>query len=92
MNGLYTRNFRNLHLKEILEKDYEGPRVILDNRYKLVIGPGENPTIELFEIRKDPAEKNDLSDTRADVVKNLERQLEDWQKSVLESLIGADYQ
>jgi arylsulfatase A-like enzyme len=92
MNGLYTRNFRNLHLKEILEKDYEGPRVILDNRYKLVIGPGENPTIELFEIRKDPAEKNDLSEAKMDVVKNLERQLEDWQTSVLKSLIGADYQ
>lgn len=92
MNGLYTRNFRNLHLVEILEKDYEGPRVILDNQYKLVLGPGENPTIELFEIRKDPAEKNDLSETKAEVVKNMEQQLYDWQTSVLESLIGVDYQ
>ena len=91
MNGIYTRNFRNLHLSEISEQDYEGPRVILDNRYKLVIGPGKDPTVELFEIRKDPAEKNDLSESRAEVVMNLERQLEVWQTSVLESLTGADY-
>ncbi len=91
MNGIYKRNFRNLHLREISEQDYEGPRVILDNRYKLVIGPGKKPTVELFEIRKDPAEKNDLSESRAEVVMNLERQLEDWQTSVLESLTGADY-
>jgi len=92
MNGLYTRNFRNLHLTEITEQDYEGPRVILDNQYKLVIGPGDNPTLELFEIRKDPAEKKNVSEANEEVVKNLERQMEDWQKSVLESLTGADYQ
>jgi arylsulfatase A-like enzyme len=91
MNGLYTRNFRNLHLREITERDYEGPRVILDNRYKLVIGPGHDPTVELFEIRKDPAEQHDLSETRREVVENLEKQLEDWQTSVLESLMGVDY-
>jgi len=91
MNGLYTRNFRNFHLSEIIEQDYEGSRVILDNRYKLVIGSGKDPTVELFEIRKDPAEKHDLSRSRPDAVKNLERQLEDWQTSVLGSLTGEDY-
>jgi len=91
MNGIYTRNFQNLHLAEISKQDYEGPRVILDNQHKLVIGPGKDPTVELFEIRNDPAEKNDLSGSRVEVVKNLERQLEDWQTSVLESLTGADY-
>lgn len=91
MNGHYTRNFRNFHLRDISEQDYEGPRVILDNRYKLVIGPGEDPTVELFEIRKDPGEKNDLSDSMVEVVKDLERQLRDWQTSVLTSLTGADY-
>jgi hypothetical protein len=65
--------------------------VILDNQYKLVIGPGENPMVELFEIRNDPAEKNDLSESRAEVVARLEQQLEDWQTSVLESLTGAEY-
>ncbi|MCK5461835.1 MAG: hypothetical protein KAI95_02425, partial [Bacteroidales bacterium] len=92
MNGLYTRNFLNFQLEKISEQDYEGSRVILDNRYKLVIGPGKNPTVELFKIREDPAEKNDLSETNVEVVKNLEQQLEDWQTSVLESLTGTDYQ
>jgi len=91
MNGLYTRNFRNFQLEKISDQDYEGSRVILDNRYKLVIGPGKNPTVELFEIREDPAEKYDLSETNVEVVKNLEKQLEDWQTSVLESLTGSDY-
>jgi len=92
MNGIYTRNFRNLHLDDISEQDYVGPRVLLDNNYKLVIGPGQDPSVELFEIRKDPAEKDDLSKSKAEVVKSLELQLKDWQTSVLESLTGADYQ
>jgi arylsulfatase A-like enzyme len=92
MNGLYTRNFRNFQLEKILEQDYEGSRVILDNHYKLVIGPGKDPTVELYNIREDPDEKNDLSKTNVELVNNLEQQLEDWQTSVLESLTGADYQ
>jgi arylsulfatase A-like enzyme len=92
MNGIYTRNFRNFHLGEILEQDYEGPRVILDNRHKLVIGPGDTPTVELFEIREDPAEQQDISGTNAELVNDLEMQLRDWQTSVLKSLRGEDYQ
>jgi arylsulfatase A-like enzyme len=91
MNGLYTRNFRNFHLEEITEQDYEGSRVIQDNRYKLVIGGGQDPVVELFEIRADPAEKNDISESNADVVKAMLGQLEEWQASVLESLKGEDY-
>jgi arylsulfatase A-like enzyme len=91
MNGIYTRNFRNFHLGEITEQDYEGSRVILDNRYKLVIGPGPDPVIELFKIREDPGEQHDISGENADVVQTLEKQLADWQTSVLQSLKGADY-
>lgn len=90
MNGLYTRNFRNFHYQES-GQDYEGPRVILDKRYKLVIGPGSVPARELFDLQTDPAEKHDLSETRAELADELERQLRDWQQSVLSSLTGADY-
>lgn len=91
MQGRYTRNFRNYQYREIQEQDYEGPRVILDNRYKLVLGTGKDPVVELFDLRTDPAEENDLSETEPVVVDSLERRLEDWQLSVLQSLTGADY-
>ncbi len=92
MQGIYTRNFRNWQYREILEQDYEGPRVVLDNRYKLVLGTGKDPVIELFDLRKDPAEKKNLSETEPEVVDNLKQQLKAWQLSVLRSLTGADYQ
>jgi arylsulfatase A-like enzyme len=94
MDGRYTRNFRNFRHEEITERDYEGPRVILDNRYKLVVeGQGDSESErELFDIRTDPAEKINLVETKPEVAGNLERQLKNWQRSVLESLTGADYQ
>eukprot|EP00913_Durusdinium_trenchii_P023372 g21950.t1 len=36
MAGRFTRNFQNFHHPEVAEHDYEGPRVLLDNNYKLV--------------------------------------------------------
>jgi len=93
MDGRYTRNFRNFHHAEITEQDLEGPRVILDNRYKLVVDsqPGSESARELFDLRNDQAEKNDLHETEPEIAKKLERQLRDWQQSVLNSLTGADY-
>jgi arylsulfatase A-like enzyme len=92
MNGLYTRNFRNFHLDRITEQDYEGSRVILDKQFKLVVGPGKDPVIELFQIREDPAEEHDISEANADIVRAMQGQLEDWQTSVLRSLKGEDYE
>lgn len=88
MGGRLTRNFRNLRHPTIRESDYAGPRAILDNRYKLVVA-GTRP--ELFDVRKDPAEKNNLFETHPEVAQQLSRQLRDWQTSVLTSLTGADY-
>lgn len=91
--GLYTRNFQNFHHRTIRPRDYEGPRAILDNRYKLVVnGSGKNESLyELFDIRSDTAEKNNLVDTRPAVARKLQQSLRTWQQSVLESLTGADY-
>jgi hypothetical protein len=46
---------------------------------------------ELFDVRTDPAEKNNLIKTQPAVAAKLEQQLRAWQQSVLQSLVGADY-
>lgn len=99
MDGRFTRNFRNFHHPEILEADREGPRAILDSQYKLVVdgagqgasGDAGSPTKELFDIRRDPAESNDLASANPEIVERLEGKLSKWQESVLNSLTGADY-
>ncbi len=92
MDGLYTRNFQNFVHQEITKEDYQGPRTLLDNQYKLVInGPRSQVAKELFDIRKDPGEKNSILGSHPEVAAKMERQLHDWQESVLNSLTGADY-
>ena len=92
MNGVYTRNFRNYVHPEIQEEDYAGPAAVLDNRFKLVIhnDPAESSK-ELFDMVNDPAEKNNIIGSYPEVAGNLEKQLLEWQESVLLSLTGEDY-
>jgi len=91
--GRRTRHFRNFHHPSITEQDFAGPRVILDDRYKLVIGgqPGSESVRELFDLRTDRAEKNNLIEAKPDIAKKLKQQLREWQQSVLNSLTGANY-
>ena len=94
MNGVATRTFRNVHHPEITPLDYLGPRVVLDNQYKLVIHDGESPEeplIELFDMKADPSEDNNIAQEHPEVVDRMKRELATWQTSVLESLTGADY-
>ncbi len=93
LEGRFTRNFRNLHHPSITEEDFSGPRAILDNQYKLVVDgqPESESGTELFDLRKDPAEKNNLVQSEPEIARKLEGQLRDWQRSVLESLTGRDY-
>ncbi len=93
MGGRLTRNFRNFHHPRITEQNFAGPRAILDNRYKLVFdgqAVSESAT-GLFDLLNDPAEEINLIEKEPETAKSLERQLRDWQQSVLESLTGADY-
>ena len=53
--------------------------------------PGSESVKELFDLRNDHAEENNLIKTKREIAKNLEQQLRDWQQSVLNSLMGADY-
>lgn len=91
MDGRLTRNFRNFHHRSVEEADFGGPRAVLDHRYKLVVEGGGAGTRELFDIRADPAESNDLADSHPEEVARLEARLHDWQESVLHSLSGGDY-
>jgi len=84
----FTRNFLNFIQPDIQAVDFAGPRALLGNRFKLVIdgaGPG---TVELFDIRTDPAEAHDIAAAHPDEVVRLAAELRAWQQSVLESLVA----
>ncbi len=94
LGGRYTRNFVNFHHPRIREQDFGGARVLLGNRYKLILKSRRNKRdiSELYDVRKDPAEKQNLYQARPEVARGLEKKLRKWQQSVLESLSGNDYQ
>jgi len=93
MDGKATRDFKNFQHPDIQPQDFMGPRAILDNQYKLVIQETATGEIskELFDVRVDPGEKNNLISSQPAIAKDLEIKLHDWQQSVLESLTGKDY-
>ena len=93
MNGIATRNFTNYRHPDLSPADYLGARVMLDNRYKLIIHDGQGDSqIELFDLRADPAEESNLVDRETEIVEEMQAALRGWQDSVLESLSGADYE
>ena len=92
--GKATRDFKNHRQPAISDVDYRGPRTIIDGRFKLVIHESKQGTAkqELFDLEVDPAEKQNLLEQEPGRAAKLDAQLRDWQKSVLNSLLGADYQ
>ena len=94
MGGIATRNFTNFRHPVITEADYRGARTILDGDYKLVIHEAKHgdAKVELFDLKSDPAEANDLSKDDAKTTKRLQDRLREWQGSVLMSLTEADYE
>ena len=81
-------NFRRLNVRGY---SFTGPRVVMDDRYKLVVDATRGAGVELFDLRNDAAETQDLAAREPAAVRELERRLGEWQDSVLESLNGADY-
>ncbi|XOV93528.1 MAG: sulfatase [Bacteroidota bacterium] len=93
MDGVFTRSFRNFHHREITSDDYKGDRSYLDNTYKLIIREEGGAEIkELYDIREDPGETENIIEKYPEIADDLDEQLKNWQKSVLNSLTGADYQ
>jgi len=93
MGNQFTRTFRNVRFEEITESDYGGARAWLDNRYKLVVRSTRDGDArkELFDLRTDPREENNLLNTEPEIAGRLARELRAWQESVLNSLKGNDY-
>ena len=91
MDGKFTRDFENYHHTEIVEADFEGPRAILDRRFKLVVDGQPDSGQELFDIRADAGESEDLASAHPIEAQRLGDSLKQWLQSVLESLTGADY-
>lgn len=92
-------NFR--HPKPTID-NFAGDAAWTDNRYKLVVFPGggsgkakkkggSGARVELYDLQKDPQEKQDIAALHPEIVKRMQSELEDWQRSVEKSLSGADY-
>ena len=91
MNGKFTRSFRNFHYPVVSEDHLGGARALIGARYKLVMDQSQATPIELFDLENDPGEKMNVSAERPEIVDTMQKQLYDWQKSVLASLTGRDY-
>lgn len=93
MGDIYTRNFKNFHHPTIVDDDFAGSRVLLGNQYKLIVNSkrGGEPRSELFDLQNDPGETKNLVGTKPSVAAEMQKQLKDWQRSVLNSLTTADY-
>lgn len=90
--GKATRDFINLRYTAITEADYQGARSYIDGRHKLILREKKNETIaELYDLKADPAEKNDISAQHPELIQKLKVDLRKWQDSVLQSLMGKDY-
>ena len=83
--------FKNNHHPKITENDFHGARAIISGDYKLVIDGDKNTGVELFDLKKDSAERNNLANSRAVIAKKLQEEMREWQTSVLNSLMEADY-
>lgn len=93
MGGKATRDFTNFRHPALTDDDYLGPRAIIDGRFKLVVHEQNKGEVkrELFDLQSDPAEKTDLLEQKQSTADELQTKLRNWQKSVLQSLTGADY-
>jgi arylsulfatase A-like enzyme len=75
-----------------VEDNFSGARTIISGDYKLVIDGEKNTGVELFDLKVDPAEENNLAQSKPEVVEQMDKQLRKWQKDVLNSLMEQDYE
>jgi len=72
-----------------------GQVALIGDRYK-IYGSGKKqdtslPALKLFDLKKDPGEKNDLAGKHPDLVKKMSATLEQWRRSCRRSDTGGDY-
>jgi arylsulfatase A-like enzyme len=74
--------------------DRPGHATWIDGDWKLHRIPGRGDggfRYELYNLKEDAPETTDVAAAHADRVVKMQRDLEDWQRSVVQSLNGADY-
>jgi arylsulfatase A-like enzyme len=94
-----TRNpavlFENYRHPVAKTDDFGGEAAWTDMRYKLIVFPGgagrPGEVVELYDLLADPRESRNLAPTSPDIVRRMQSQLREWQRSVERSLSGADY-
>ena len=91
MDGIPTRRFQNFRYPAIDERDFAGPRVIMDGDHKLVVDGSRGSGVELFDLRADRAESRNLAADEPALAAELQKRLREWQHAALSSLTGADY-
>jgi len=75
-----------------------GQVALISDRYKIYGSGGRKkekeltlPKLKLFDLKKDPSEKNDLAAQHPDLIKKMTATLEQWRKSCRHSDTGGDY-
>ncbi|MCH1497327.1 MAG: sulfatase-like hydrolase/transferase [Rubripirellula sp.] len=91
MNGKPTRTFKNVHLDQITESNYTGPRAITTQKYKLILDQSSSDQVELYDLVNDIGETQNLAASKPKIDAQLQRAMHQWQTSVLQSLTGGDY-
>jgi len=80
-------------IRRYSDKVLPGHAAWIAGNYKLHrrFGKSAQVTYTLFDLLKDPAEKNDLADLEPARLEKMKAQLDTWQRSVIKSLNGEDY-
>ena len=75
-----------------------GQVALISDRYKIYGRGGREkgqeltlPKLKLFDLKKDPSEKNDLAAKHPEIIKQMALDLEKWRASCRQSDSGADY-
>ncbi|AWX43674.1 Steryl-sulfatase [Flagellimonas maritima] len=63
-------------------------QAIMDNQFKYLIDGGRE---ELYDLKKDPEESNNIIDKKAEKAKELKSELAKWNKSTFMSREGSDF-
>lgn len=84
---------KHLDNPEVIPEKDPGWTTIIDGKWKYHHNPPSNEgSHELYNIRTDPGETNNVASEHPEVVRSLDEKLTAWRNSVKQSLRGEDYE
>lgn len=97
-----SRPLDGVSLKRLLNEDlprrarpmgfrHTGRLALIDNDYKIVRPSGKSDKLELYNLKTDHAEATNLAKTEPAVFARMQQQLNAWNASVEQSVLGRDY-